>query len=565
MAKKKPNTPPDDAERYKKAAEAVEKLNKQIAELKKQLADIAADPWADPFADTATIEKNIVALTAKYEAAEKARTKFAQEESVKRYREEQALLDKQENLERAVWQKIIKEKADAEAKALAEAAKAEADAAKQAAKLADEQAKEEERAAKLAGEAKKRQLREEAAEVKRVANEKSAAIAAELSQMATADAKKKASAKEFQDVAKELFWTARYGGISGLLSMGLSRLVGGGIQGPAQPPVAQAAAPGRNFPTSGSTGFAPGPGGLSQGAKQFAGIGAADIAGGAEVASGAGSALAMAGPIAAVAGAALAAGKALYDLGVKAYTLAVQLSSLVAPGVTARHERATEDMWASIGVMLLPIVEHATNVLDKFNVLFTSLQGRVTPVVEKLATALEAVYDSGIRIVMMLDANSDTLNKIGAYLIDAANGVILFSESLLRGTAIMIEFFDRIQRGDLTGAANIADVVRAAQERANNLPGARTIAARQAQFTTVEGVGEQARLAAFSARGAAQAQLDESRQQTGLLRGIFNNTQPGGAGGASSRAYGPLGGITGGMGGVGWGAQAGAAIYNFIW
>ncbi len=179
--------------------------------------------------------------------------------------------------------------------------------------------------------------------------------------------------------------------------------------------------------------------------------------------------------------------------------------------------------------------------------------------VEKLATALEAVYDSGIRIVMMLDQNSDTLSRIGDYLIDAANGVILFADSLLRGTAIMIEFFDRIQRGDLTGAANIADVVRAAQERANNLPGARTIAARQAQFTTVEGVGEQARLAAFSARATAQAQLDETRQQTGILRGILNNTRPAGGGNASGLSPAGSGGI------VGFGSGVARAIYEFLW
>ncbi len=543
MAKKKDNSV--DPELYTKATKNVAYLRKEIQRLHEEMKAVAADPLASLLGDPRTLGLQIAETTKKLEAAEKERAAMAMEVERQLWREKEAEREKQDNLERAVWAKLISDKADAEAKAIAEAEKQAAEAAKQAEKDAAKQAKAnkeewDNQAALMKAYFLEEQrenakaAKEEADARKKQASDAAKAIAEELAQVKAANAEKRRAAREFQDTAKELFWTARYGGVSGLATMGASRLIGRMMQGPEQAPTPIA------YPAPG-TGVVP----TVHAAQPGAGAGGA--AGGG-MSGGATAAVALAG----VAGAAMSAAKEIGDFGKQIYATAVNLSQFVAPGVTARHQRAIEDVSAALGTSMLPIVEHATNIFDKINVLFTAAIPRLEPLFDKTGQVVEAFADIFLKTFLMLETQTPILQYMTDALIWVGDRLITLADIVTVVIATFAELSERLRNFDFSAFVNPTGLVNAVQDRLARLPDNRTVAARPAQFTSIEGVGEAARLAAFSARTTAVRQLEETQRQTGILQAIreaLSGNNPGGTAGtvvngiSATRSWVSMGGL----------------------
>jgi hypothetical protein len=187
-----------------------------------------------------------------------------------------------------------------------------------------------------------------------------------------------------------------------------------------------------------------------------------------------------------------------------------------APGNVERLDRAFEDLYAAVGVMLVPIVDQLAQVLDAFNAAITEAQGDMTPVVEELAQAFGELFRA---IAPAIGPTISLIAELQRLLSDTTIPVIqlLASETtnLVRGFRLLAfslqEFIHDIREGDAASLLS-GDWARRAQERANQQGGI-TIAARAAQMLSTEAIGEQARLAAFGARSVGEQQLQVQQQQ----------------------------------------------------
>jgi hypothetical protein len=254
----------------------------------------------------------------------------------------------------------------------------------------------------------------------------------------------------------------------------------------------------------------------------------------AAMASGASAATAAAGaalPIAAV----IKEGLSLIADGFKDLVQTAQsYARFAAPGNVERLDRAFEDLYASVGVMLIPIVDQAATILDTFNQAITSAQADVTPVIQELATTFTQLFQA------VAPAVGPLLSLVAEMAAVFGDQYLPVVKLLALATALLVQDFKHFAYSlqelirDLR-EGNVQSLVtggwaRRALERANQ-QGSLTIAARPAEMISTEAIGEHARLAAFGSRSISEQQLRE-QQRTNLLLERILGRPPGSPAGA---------------------------------
>ncbi len=266
------------------------------------------------------------------------------------------------------------------------------------------------------------------------------------------------------------------------------------------------------------------------------------------------------GAVTGFAGGALSAAVAGFNQITGAVAAFVQASN---PAEMQRFQFAMQDLMASLGVSLEPVIRVAEEIADQFNALFTNLQPVIQPVAELFAQTMKGVAGviaaflrpaiEGLAplIGALLEAVqplAEPLAALGQALGDLVGTVLRTFAAELRtilppivsGLRMLVDvlattvttiqiILERIRNFQLLSAFNLVSAVREAQARveaaalARQQPGqAHTFAARQPRTVGIEELGTQARLAALGAR-TTQQQLAQANQ---LLQQIANNTNP---------------------------------------
>lgn len=235
------------------------------------------------------------------------------------------------------------------------------------------------------------------------------------------------------------------------------------------------------------------------------------------------------------------------------------------PAEMMRFQMAIQDLMASLGVVLEPIIVAGEQVADLFNSMFTELQPVIGPVIQQLADvfmevgraamelfqpileaivpALGQLLESLRPLIPPLQLLAQAVGQMFAELIRSlqpllaeilpplVRGMQMLADVVTTTVTTMTVLLERLRNWDLTGAANLPDVIAEAMRRvaANRAAlarprpqGPRTTAARQASLVGIEQLGQGARQAAFGARSAIELQ----QQANDLLAQIALNTRP---------------------------------------
>lgn len=231
------------------------------------------------------------------------------------------------------------------------------------------------------------------------------------------------------------------------------------------------------------------------------------------------------------------------------------------PGAMLRFNMAIQDVMASLGVALEPIVEVATQIADQWNAVFTELQPilmpvaelfgqtmKVTsdavgaffrPVIEALAPALRTLLEAIQPLSGAMTALWGALGELTGVLVQGfmaalapvlpivVSGLRMLADALTLTVTTIAVIIERLRSWNLVGAFNIVSAANEAQSRVQQAAllrqqpsNAHTTAARQPQLIGIEELGQQARLAAFGARTQRELQADANA----LLQQIVNNT-----------------------------------------
>jgi len=247
------------------------------------------------------------------------------------------------------------------------------------------------------------------------------------------------------------------------------------------------------------------------------------------------------------------------------------------PAEMIRFRMAIQDLMASVGVILAPIIEAGAQVADIFNRVFTELQPTLLPILQQfgqvmvqvgavvaqavrpvlaaLAPILQLVVDLFARLVPVvqpaLEAVAGALTNLLLALRPLIEQAIPFVVAAFRYMAeqvadladfisglttpqgqqnisgAILQGFTILATGGAFGVGGgpLQEIIEAGRRNRPEMPllGAdQTFAARQAQMIGIEQLGEQARAAAFGARSQAQILED----QLAVQRRIEENTRP---------------------------------------
>ncbi len=533
------NDPAEIKRQLDEAAAASAKLLAELTKLTAQLASIdQTDPFSNFLGEVDTLKKQIADITKAYEKAAEEQAAVA----VRYGREQEKQLEKEGQLERAVWQKLFKDQAEAEAKAAKEAEKLQADQFAAAAKVAkqyfDELAKEEVKREQLqrdqyaaAASAMKAYYAAEAAEAKAMAKKVSEMEDLRVQQYkaATKAMKEFYAAEEKEEKAKKAREAEEWADLIetretlDAQDKKDTQAVGGALK------------------ASSATGAEPGA--------------VSAIAGGTLSA------------VAGLAGAAVSAASALKGL-VDQAAAYVRYSD---PAAVLMMTMAMEDLQAAIGSGLSPVVNAFTVFLDRANAAITQFQ----PIIEAISAVVSGVFldmakeaialgeafmdlalSEIVPVVVVMQALWEAVKPLVASTVDlvqefarfnldffmsvfevAAPVIQAFMEQIsnaAKGLAFMAKVVGILIEAIRTGRFDrIGGQVRDAARDAVAGPGARpaaggvTTAARPATQISSEAIGEQARAAAFSGRSIAEQQLEVAQQQSAQLQQLINNTRPG--------------------------------------
>jgi hypothetical protein len=230
----------------------------------------------------------------------------------------------------------------------------------------------------------------------------------------------------------------------------------------------------------------------------------------------------VAGPVAAALAAIPAAAMMAAGALKSASDAALSFGKFASPGQTQRAERAYEDLYASIGVSLLPIVDATARSLDRLNSLFTELQPVLEPLIQTMSDVVEEELTSIITDLRMLFQEfKPEIQDFISLMMELNRSGLDLVRSFTLFAAIIIEQIHRIREGRFLEAFDMPSVVQAAQDRIRAAQQfGITTAARPATMIATEQIGVEARLAAFGARSISAQHLDATRDGNAILRDI---------------------------------------------
>lgn len=244
-----------------------------------------------------------------------------------------------------------------------------------------------------------------------------------------------------------------------------------------------------------------------------------------------------------------------------AFSPITELVQHIDPSLVERFQMALDDLRAAIGQGLRPALDGAIVVAQTLNALFTDLAPTITPIIQQLTDvfkelAVEIIAEAKPAIEAYLVYLRELLNQglpllkdfmpllrevVGIYIVyvsaltDIAHVVLPYFASALRATVgtlteLTISLRNLIQDRSASSVLqlwrdplNLFGPSRTGQAPTTPIdPNRRTIAARQGQETTVEQIGEQTRIAAFSGATLGERQLQTQEQIRNQIAQLLN-------------------------------------------